>query len=146
MAGTEPTPQQLAQQIIRINTQLQQVTAELDNTKGELQNLKDNQQTTKGKECGGLVDRKHMMIEKLDRKEGWVDFAECFIEYLEEIQPVFADQLVKAQKYQEVIEPIYHTEQDKKVAHSAYKLMKKYIKGNRRAQIDEDHEKELEPF
>ena len=87
-----------------------------------------NQNGGKHTEYGGLVDRKHMMIDTLENKNGWLEFAERVIEYVEEIQPAFAAQLQRAQKHPDDIEPVYPIDEDRRVAHSAYKLLNQYGK------------------
>ena len=74
------------------------------------------------------MDRKHMMIEKLERKDDWKEFAENFVEYLEEVEPNLAMQLQKAQRHPEAIDPTYPTPQDRSIAHFAHTLMKRFIR------------------
>ena len=63
MAGQPPTTQELAQQIVRMDAELQALRLEVK--------VLTDKSPSRAKEFAGLVDRKHMMIEKLERNEDW---------------------------------------------------------------------------
>ena len=124
MAGAAPTFQQLVDQVVQLGTQVQQLTQLLTSAQQELADLKAK------KESGwsGIMDKKQMMPDKFQKREEWLEWSESYVDYMEEIHPAVAKQLERAKKFPDVIDPVYPTENDKKLAKSVFKTMKKLIK------------------
>ena len=76
----------------------------------------------------GIMDRKHMLPGEFRKKEQWKEWADAYIDYMEEVQPLVAQSLERAKVHPDVIEPTYPTPEDRKLAKSVYKTLKKLVK------------------
>ena len=74
MAGV-PTNQQLADQVVQLGNQVQALQAEVNVLKA----------AKKDSGWCGLMDRKQMAPENFEDKNKWKDWAESYVEYIEEI-------------------------------------------------------------
>ena len=110
--------QQLVDQVVQLGKQVTALQAELSVLKAQ----------RKDSNWCGRMDKTQMMPDKFEDKKKWKDWAEDFVEYVEEIHPAVAVQLERAKNYQETIVPTYPTADDRKLAKAVYKLMKKYVR------------------
>ena len=74
------------------------------------------------------MDRKQMMPDTFERREQWKEWAESYIDYMEEVQPLVAQSLERAKTYPDTIEPTYPTPEDRRLAKSVFKTMKTLIR------------------
>ena len=68
-----------------------------------------------------------MLPVKFQKKEQWKEWADAYIDYVEELKPAVAEQLEKAKVHPDIIEPVYPTPEDKKLAKAVFKTLKKLI-------------------
>ena len=97
-----PTAQQLADQVVMLGNQVTQLMAMVSAQQVEIT-------TRKGKKdfgWNGIMDRKQMMPEKFERREQWKEWAESYIDYMEEVQPLVAQSLERAKTYTDSIKVI----------------------------------------
>ena len=76
------------------------------------------------------MDRKQMLPDKFEARSQWKEWAESYIDYMEEVQPLVAASLERAKVHPDQIEPTYPTQEDRRLAKSVYKTMNKLIKEN----------------
>ena len=119
MAGVPPNNQQLADQVPHLGNMTTAQQQEIDKLKAS-HKKEDNW-------CG-LMDRKSMIPDRFEKREQWKEWAESYTEYVEEIHPLVASSLDRAKVHTEIIDPVYPTPEDKKLAKAVYLTMERFVK------------------
>ena len=131
MADSQPSMQELVNQIVQLGTQVQALQQRLTAATIEINNLKSNSgggsNQNKTAWCG-LIDRKQMAPKEFCVKSEWRDWSEQFMYYFEENQAEMASHLVRAQYEQEPIVPTYPSPENKKLAVATFHVLKMLIK------------------
>ena len=126
-----PSLDEVVQQLVSLGGQVQSLVAQLAAANSEIVQLKQagaNTGGSKGAWCG-FIDKKHMVPEKFSQKSDWREWADSFMDYVEEIQPTIAAQLLRARFHDDTKVPTYPDLQSKK-------LLFLSVKGLGRARLD----------
>lgn len=66
---------------------------------------------------------------KIEQRAHWKEWAESYIDFIEEVQPLVAQSLERAKNYPDSIDPVCPTQEDRRLAKSVFKILSKLIKG-----------------
>ena len=127
---TAPTLAEVVQQLVSLGAQVQSLTQQLAAANSQIQQLHSNGQqsnNSKGARCG-FSDGKHTVPEKFVHKSEWREWADSFMDYVEELQPTMAAQLLRARYVDEAITPTYPDAQSTTIATTTYQVLKRLVK------------------
>ena len=129
-----PSNAELAPQVINLGQQVQQLTAQLQAAQATITTLQSappaGTSTTPiaRKEWAGLVEKKQMLPETFSKREFWKEWAEMFIDYVEEFSKPMAYQLEVAARHEDIITPTFVNEDCRKIAEACYNILRKLVR------------------